>query len=145
MRYILFIVILIGALYYLFGDKLIDKVDASDLLGVWKMEDKAFIELRNDGVCQLVKVDFSQFSNLDCYKGKRVSLSGKWDYKANYRNLPFMQNNKLWLVIKDDESDVIYKLAFSVKSGRNLLGERKFIKLCTQTLEIKKYEWSKSF
>lgn len=145
MRYILLTVILIGSIFYLFEDELKDKVCASDLMGVWEMGDDAFIELKNDGSCQFMKVDFSQFSNLDCYKNKRVSLSGKWDYKEYFKHIPFTQENKLCLVIKDNEYDVTFSLALSVKSGRNLLGEKTSLKLYAQTVEKKKYELRKLY
>lgn len=123
MKFVLFLILMVVTGYYLFEDELGNKVCASDLMGVWKADDGAVIELKNDGTCRITSMNFSRVTSLECYNGKRVTITGKWNYMGYFKHIPLNHKNKLLLEVYDGKHKVNYHLKFHVRQSNFLLGE----------------------
>lgn len=123
MKFVLFLILLVPTVLYLFENELGNKVSASDLMGVWKAEDGAVIELKNDGTCRITSMNFSRITSLECYNGKRITVAGKWNYMGYFKQIPLNHINKLLLEVYDGKHKVNYHLEFHIRQRDFLLGE----------------------
>lgn len=141
----LFVFLLVGVAFcYVGKDVFWKNASAPDFMGIWRAEDGAMIELKNDGSCRVIKMDFGKLVHWECYEGKKVSLTGRWNYNDFFmQERQTVNENKILLELSDPRSEKV-KYSLVLMNRRNFLWKKEIPStIYTNMLGKEKYEFKR--